>query len=82
MTNRGKTLETRFFGKGRDDIKLLLAEGVEEDDEKSLLYVVILEFVSRGDLCGELYKAIMRSPKENISAEIFRFVSKTKSGEA
>jgi hypothetical protein len=72
----------RSLGNGLEEIKLLVAEGVEEDDEKSLLYVVMLELVSKGEWCGELYKATMRSPKENMSAKALRLLSKTRSGDA
>jgi hypothetical protein len=34
--------------------KPLLDDGIVEEELKSLLYVVTLEFVSSGDLCGEL----------------------------
>ena len=36
---------------------------------------------SRGDLCGELYKATQSRPKENMSADDVRLLSMTKSGE-
>jgi hypothetical protein len=59
----------------------LLAEGIEEEDANSLLYVDTLELASSGEVCGELYRAIINNPKENISAATFRFESRTKSGE-
>jgi hypothetical protein len=41
----------------------------------------MLELVSNGEVCGELYRAMMRSPRENISAAMFRLESRIKSGE-
>ena len=71
----------RSFGRGRDERNPLLAAGMLEEDVNSLLYVVMLELVSNGEVCGELYRAMMRSPRENISAAMFRLESRIKSGE-
>jgi len=54
---------------------------MEDDELNSRLYVVTLEFACNGEVCGELYRAIIKSPKENISAPVLRFESSTKSGE-
>ena len=43
--------------------------------------MVMLELACNGEMCGELYRATMSRPRENMSAATFRFVSKTKSGE-
>lgn len=51
---RGKTESVRSLGIGLDERKLLLAEGIVEEDEKSFLYVDILEFAFNGEVCGEL----------------------------
>lgn len=71
----------RSLGRGRDDKKELLAEGIVEEDVKSRLYVEMLELACKGEVCGELYRATIKRPNENISAAIFRFESNTKSGE-
>jgi hypothetical protein len=42
------------LGSGRDERKLLLAEGIEEEDANSLLYVDTLELAWSGEVCGEL----------------------------
>lgn len=57
-------------------------DGVVDDEAKILLYVDMLEFVCSGERCGELYRAIIRSPSEYMSADVFKFESRTKSGEA
>jgi hypothetical protein len=59
----------------------LLAEGIVDDEANNLLYVETLELAWSGEACGELYKAIIRRPSENISAAMFKLESKTKSGE-
>jgi hypothetical protein len=41
----------------------------------------MFELVFRGDECGELYKARIKRPKENISAEDDILLSRTKSGD-
>lgn len=71
----------RSLGIGRDERKPLLAEGMDEEDANSLLYVETLALVCSGEVCGELYRAIINRPRENISAAMFRFESSTKSGE-
>ena len=78
---RGNTEDVRSLGRGRDDRNPLLAEGIVEEDANSLLYVVTLELACRGEACGELYRAIINNPNENMSAAKFRFESRTKSGE-
>lgn len=40
----------RSLGSGLEDKKLLLVEGVVEDEENSFLYVERFEFVLRGDV--------------------------------
>ena len=42
------------FGNGLAHRKLLLEDGIEDEDEKSFLYVEALEFILRGETCGEL----------------------------
>ena len=37
MISRGKTPDTKSFGSGRDERKLLLEEGVVDEDVKSFL---------------------------------------------
>ena len=54
MINRGRTPEVRSFGKGLEERKLLLEDGVEDEDVKTLLYVERLELVLRGEVWGEL----------------------------
>jgi hypothetical protein len=78
---RGSTCPDSSFGSGREQRKLLLEEGMVVEEVNSLLYVDTLEFACSGELCGELYSAMIKSPNENISAPSFRFESSTKSGE-
>lgn len=61
---------------------MLLLEGIVDDDANRRLYVLMLELACNGDSWGELYRATMRRPSENMSAETLRLVSRTKSGEA
>lgn len=44
----------RSFGRGRDDRKELLAEGIVDEDVNNRLYVEMLEFACKGEVCGEL----------------------------
>jgi hypothetical protein len=81
VIRRGNTDAVRSFGMGLDERKPLLAEGIVDEDENNLRYVVMLELVSRGEVCGELYRAIIRRPRENMSAATLRLESSTKSGE-
>ena len=81
VIRRGNTEDVNSFGTGLEQRKLLLAEGMEDDELNSRLYVVTLEFACNGEVCGELYRAIIKSPNENISAPVLRFESSTKSGE-
>ncbi len=81
VISRGSTDDVRSLGIGLEDKKPLVAEGIDEEDAKSLLYAEILAFVCNGEVCGELYKAIINNPRENMSAAMLRFESKTKSGE-
>lgn len=81
VIKRGKTDVVRSFGSGREERNPLLAEGIVDEDVNSRLYDEMLEFACSGELCGELYRAMIRSPRENMSAAIFRFESSTKSGE-
>ena len=39
------------------------------------------ELVFKGDVCGELYKAMSNRPKENMSAEDEMLLSRAKSGD-
>jgi hypothetical protein len=66
---------------GRDERKLLLADGMVDCDVNIRLYVDMLELVCNGEVCGELYRATINNPKENMSAPTFKLESKTKSGE-
>lgn len=81
MIRRGSTADTKSFGSGREDMKLLLWEGVVDEEVKSFLYVERLLFVFKGDVWGELYKASSSRPNENISADDEMLLSKTKSGD-
>lgn len=54
MIRRGRTDDVRSFGIVLDARKPLLAEGMVDDEAKSLLYVDILELACRGELWGEL----------------------------
>ncbi len=81
MISRGSTPDTKSFGSGREERKLLLEEGVVDEDAKSFLYVERLELVFRGDVWGELYKASSSRPSENISAEEEMLLSRAKSGD-
>ena len=81
MINRGNTPDTKSFGSGREDRKLLFEEGVLEEDVKIFLYVERLELVFRGDMWGELYKARSSRPSENMSAAVETLLSRAKSGD-
>lgn len=81
VISRGSTDAVRSFGMGRDERKPLLGDGIVDEDENNLLYVVMLELASRGEVCGELYRATIRRPRENMSAAMLRLESRTKSGE-
>lgn len=81
MIRRGRTEAVKSLGIGLDERKPLLADGIVEDDAKSLLYVDMEELACNGDMCGELYKAIMIRPRENMSAATLRLLSSTKSGD-
>lgn len=63
-------------------MKLLILLGTEEEDENARLYEDWLPWNSKGLLCGELYKAMMSRPSENMSAAGVMLPSMTKSGEA
>jgi hypothetical protein len=62
-------------------MKLLFLLGTEEDDEKARLYADELPLNSNGLLCGELYSAMISSPKLNMSAAGLMLLSMTKSGD-
>jgi hypothetical protein len=79
--SRGSTLAVKSLGMGREERKLLLADGIVDWAENMRLYVEMLEFVCKGDACGELYRAMINNPIENMSAPTFKFESNTKSGE-
>jgi hypothetical protein len=63
-------------------MKLLLLLGTELDVENALLYADWLPLNSRGLRWGELYRARMSNPRENMSADTVTFPSMTKSGDA
>ena len=42
------------LSKGLVHKKLLLADGIDDEDENSFLYVEVLELTLRGETCGEL----------------------------
>jgi hypothetical protein len=71
----------KSFGGDLEERKPLLGDGIVDEDVNSLLYVGMLEFACNGEVCGELYRAIIKRPRENMSAAVFRFESRTKSGE-
>ncbi len=48
--SRGNTDEVRSLGKGREHRKLLLDDGIEDDDANSRLYDEMLEFAWRGEV--------------------------------
>lgn len=79
----GRSSETSFGGSGLDDgtRKLLFCVGIEEELEKSRLYDEREPPALRGLVCGELYRAMIRSPRENMSAAAVNELSKIKSGE-
>lgn len=79
--SRGSTCATRSLGSGLEDWKLLFTVGIVELDWKNLLYADRLELHSSGDLCGELYSAIHKMPRENMSEDTLRLLSSTKSGD-
>jgi len=81
VINRGSTDDLRSLGSGLEDRKLLLCEGVVDDELNKFLYVERFKLVFRGDVCGELYKAKSRRPSENMSAEDEMLLSMAKSGE-
>ncbi len=81
MINRGRTPDLRSFGNGLEDKKLLLEEGVVDEELKSFLYVERFELVLSGDVWGELYSARSRRPKENMSADDEMLLSSAKSGD-
>lgn len=81
MIKRGNTWADKSLGSGLDERNPFCDEGTVEDDENSLLYDETLELHSMGERWGELYRATHRRPSENISAEVVRLVSKTKSGD-
>lgn len=60
---------------------MLLVEGIEDEEAKRRLYPEIEELACSGETWGELYKATIRRPSENMSAAVFRLLSSTKSGE-
>lgn len=62
-------------------MKLFVLFGTDEDEAKARLYDDELPLNSKGLLCGELYKAIMSMPNENISAAGVTFPSIIKSGD-
>ena len=74
-------MDTSSSGRGREDRKLLLEVGVDDEELKSFLYVDAFELVCKGEVCGELYKAKITMPRENISAPNEMLLSSTKSGE-
>jgi len=81
VIRRGKTVDVNSLGMGCLQRKLLPIDGIVDEELNSLLYVDKLELLCSGDSWGELYRAIIRSPRENMSAAVFRFESSTKSGE-
>jgi hypothetical protein len=81
VIKRGNTEDFKSFGIGRVQRKSFPADGIFDEEVKSLLYVDTLEFACIGEAWGELYKAIIRRPRENMSAPVFKFESSTKSGE-
>ena len=81
MIKRGSTPDLRSFGNGREERKLLLEDGVVDDELKSFLYVERFELVFSGDAWGELYSARSRRPRENMSAEEEILLSNAKSGD-
>ena len=62
-------------------MKLLVLLGTDDCDENARLYEEVLPWNSSGLLCGELYKAMINMPKENMSAAGVTLPSMTKSGE-
>ena len=62
-------------------MKLLVLLGTEDWAENTRLYEVVLPWNSSGLLCGELYKAIIIMPSENMSDAGVTLPSMTKSGE-
>jgi len=54
VIKRGNTEFVKSFGSGRDERKLLLPEGIVDEEAKSRLYVDMLELVCNGEVCGEL----------------------------
>ena len=52
--SRGRTVDFRSVGNGLDDRKLLLIDGVVDDELNSFLYVERFELVLSGDIWGEL----------------------------
>ena len=54
VINRGRTADFRSLGNGLEDRKLLLIDGVVDDEVKSFLYVERLELVLSGEVWGEL----------------------------
>jgi len=54
VIKRGSTELVKSLGIGLDDKKPLPAEGIVDEDANNLLYVDILEFAGKGEVCGEL----------------------------
>ena len=77
----GRTSESRPLGIGFELRKSLLCDGVEDGELSSFLYVDKFACVCKGETCGELYRAMMMSPKENRSAAADTLESMAKSGD-
>jgi len=78
---RGSTWVERSRGRFPEARNLLDMDGIVDEEENSRLYVDTLPCASRGDRCGELYRAMQSNPSENISADVLRLLSSMKSGE-
>ena len=78
---RSSTPCTTSRGIDCDDMKLFVLLGTEACDEKARLYEEVLPWNSSGLLCGELYKAMINMPNENMSAAGVTLPSITKSGD-
>ena len=81
MISLGRTSDKSSLGRGLEDRKLLLDEGISDEDENILLYVERFELVFIGDEWGELYNAKIKRPKENMSADADTLLSSAKSGD-